>query len=300
MGKSKVNISELKLWQVLTSGFTAAGIAEAVTLPLDTIKVQMQVYQCRYSSGFHCGSSIVRFEGVKGLFKGLKAGIARQFFFGMTRLGIYDVANGHLQETKGKENITLLDRIFLGVTSGGLAMVIANPVDVIKIRFQSDSRVNPRYTGLIDAAKKITKAEGLKGFYQSLAVNVGRNSIKAGAELACYDQTKTFILKRGWMEDDLPLHLLSSTNAGFIATVVSSPYDVLKSVYMNGKLKDCGNREPYQNAMAAVRCVYGQAGIKGFFKGFNASCQRTISWNVIMFVVREQLLLYFSEQNKRF
>lgn len=300
MGKSKVNISDLKLWQVLSAGFSAAALAETVTLPLDTIKVQMQVYQRRYSSGFNCGASIVKFEGVKGLFKGLQAGIARQLFFGMTRLGIYDIANGYLQQTKGSENVTLLDRIFLGVSSGGLAMVLANPVDVIKIRFQSDSSKNPRYSGLFDAVKKITKAEGMNGFYQSLGVNVMRNSTKAGAELACYDQTKTYILKNGWMEDDLPLHLLASTNAGFIATVITSPIDVLKSVYMNGKLKECGNREPYRNAMAAVRCVYSQAGLKGFFKGFNASCQRTISWNVIMFVVREQALKYFADQNKKY
>lgn len=301
MGKSKVNISELKVWQVLASGLSASWIAEAITLPLDTIKVQMQVYQRKYRGGFECGASIVKVEGYKGLFKGLKAGLVRQLCFGMTRLAIFDIASCHLQQIKGGEqNITLFDRILLGVSSGGLAMVIANPSDVIKIRFQSDSRANPRYTGLFDAAKKITKTEGLHGFYQSLGVNVLRNSIKSGAELACYSQTKSFVLEKGWMKDELPLHLLSSVNAGFIATLISSPIDVVKSVYMNGRIKECGGLEAYKNAMAAVRCVYSKAGLKGFFKGFNASCQRTISWNVIMFVVREQMLLSFSEMNKKF
>lgn len=295
MARSKVDISELKLWQILLSGFSAAAIAETVTLPLDTIKVQMHVYQYRYSSGLQCGASIVKFEGVKGLFKGLKAGIARQLFFGMTRLGIYDVVSADLKKSKGEENITLLDRIMLGVGSGGLAMVIANPVDVIKIRFQSDSMANPRYSGLFDAAKKITKQEGFKGFYQSLPVNVIRNSIKSGAELACYDETKSFILKKEWMSDNVPLHLLASCNAGFFATFISSPVDVVKSVYMNGKKSWMGTTQPFDSISEVVRHVYRGGGFKGFYKGFVANCQRTISWNIVMFIVREQMLRLFYE-----
>lgn len=298
MGRSKVDITELKLWQILLSGFSAASIAETITLPLDTIKVQMHVYQYRYTSGLHCAASILKFEGVKGLFKGLKAGIARQLFFGTTRLGIYDVVSAHLKKTRGEENITLLDKTLLGVSSGGLAMIIANPVDVIKIRFQSDSMANPRYNGLFDAAKKITKQEGVKGFYQSLYVNVIRNSIKSGAELACYDETKTFILSKEWMSDDIPLHLLASCNAGFLSTLISSPVDVIKSVYMNGKKSWMGTTQPFNSVAEVTRHIYKGGGFKGFYKGFVANCQRTISWNILMFVVREQMLRLFYDGEK--
>lgn len=40
-----------------------------------------------------------------------------------------------LRGKKGEQNITLLDRIGLGIFSGALAICIANPVDMLKVRF---------------------------------------------------------------------------------------------------------------------------------------------------------------------
>lgn len=297
MGKLNIDISQLSIFEVLISGFSAAAIAETTTLPLDTVKVQMQVYQGKFANSRSCISSIVKSEGFRGLFKGFQGGMMRQLFFGTTRLGIFDYFNGYLQRTKGPENITLIDRIILGVSAGGIAMTIANPTDVIKIRFQSDSRMNPRYKNFFDAGVKIYKSEGFAGFYQSLPINVFRNSLVCGCELATYDQTKMQILKEGLMEDNLTLHVFSSAVAGFLATVISSPVDVVKSNYMNGKLCPIeGKRILYNNVFEAAKWVAFEGGFKGFYKGFNANCQRIISWNIIMFVLREKFLLYFYQK----
>ena len=45
-----------------------------------------------------------------------------------------------LQSQKGVDNITVLDRIGLGITTGAIAISIANPFDVMKVRFQSDMK----------------------------------------------------------------------------------------------------------------------------------------------------------------
>ena len=49
-----------------------------------------------------------------------------------------------------------------GIGGGVCAMVSAslNPIDVTKIRMQNESRSSSRYSGLIDAMKKIFREEG--------------------------------------------------------------------------------------------------------------------------------------------
>ena len=53
-------------------------------------------------------------------------------------MGMFDYAINELAKKKGTENINILDRIGLGLVTGGLAISIANPFDMLKVRFQSD------------------------------------------------------------------------------------------------------------------------------------------------------------------
>lgn len=54
-------------------------------------------------------------------------------------MGIFDYSMQRLKRNKGDNNITLIDRIGLGIFSGALAICIANPVDMLKVRFQNQN-----------------------------------------------------------------------------------------------------------------------------------------------------------------
>lgn len=61
-------------------------------------------------------------------------------------------------DLKPGENPTLLQKILAGMVSGTIAISIANPTDVVKIRLQSQGQlpVGQRpYTGSIDCYRKI-------------------------------------------------------------------------------------------------------------------------------------------------
>ena len=59
-------------------------------------------------------------------------------------------------------------RILAGATTGCLAVLVAQPTDVVKIRMQADmsSRGARRYTGSISAYRNIGKHEGIKGLWK--------------------------------------------------------------------------------------------------------------------------------------
>ena len=82
------------------------------------------------------------------------------------------------------------------------------------------------------------------GLWTGLGPNIIRNSIINAAEIATFDQAKDMILRRKLMSDDVPCHLLCSAIAGFTATVIGSPVDVLKTRIMNAKPGEYSSWKP--------------------------------------------------------
>ena len=56
-------------------------------------------------------------------------------------------------------------------------------------------------------------------------------------QIPSYDHTKHTILNLGWMEEGVPLHVVSSMVAGFNTALTTSPVDVVKTRMMNQKGK---------------------------------------------------------------
>ncbi|MGH0118412.1 UNVERIFIED_CONTAM: hypothetical protein FKN15_023348 [Acipenser sinensis] len=249
------------------SAGTAACIADLFTFPLDTAKVRLQIQgekatveaakNIRYSGVFGTISTMVKTEGPRSLYNGLVAGLQRQMAFASIRIGLYDSVKQFY--SNGKESAGVGIRILAGCTTGAMAVSVAQPTDVVKVRFQA----------------QLT----LKGTLP----NITRNAIVNAAELVTYDIIKETILKYKLLTDNLPCHFLSAFGAGFCTTVVASPVDVVKTRYMNSPLGQ------YKSAINCAWTMFTKEGPTAFYKGFVPSFLRMGSWNVVMFVSFEQL-----------
>jgi hypothetical protein len=65
----------------------------------------------------------------------------------------------------------LFVRIAAGVTTGTLAILSAQPTDVVKVRMQAEMKKigeKSRYKGVVDAYVTIAKTEGFKGLYKGM------------------------------------------------------------------------------------------------------------------------------------
>lgn len=121
---------------------SAAGMTgEALTIPIDTAKVRLQLQTVkpgetpRYNGFFGTMTKVAAEEGPLALFGGLTPGLQRQFVFAGLRIGLYvpvrDVITGPLAPG---QNPTLLQKIAAGMATGAMAISVANPTDVVKIR----------------------------------------------------------------------------------------------------------------------------------------------------------------------
>lgn len=223
-------------------------------------------------------------EGPRALYKGLVPGLHRQMAFASIRIGLYDSVKSFYIDilTQGdhisSQNVGL--RILAGITTGGLAVSVAQPTDVVKVRMQAQK--NKIYAGTFSAYRQIATTEGVRGLWKGIIPNVTRNSVTNAAELVSYDLIKEKILSMNLMRDSMPCHFVSAFLAGFVTTCIASPIDVVKTRFMNSPPK------MYSGAINCAIKIYKEGGLSSFYKGFGPAFMRLGSWNIVMFVCFEQ------------
>jgi solute carrier family 25 uncoupling protein 8/9 len=268
---------------------TAACAAEVVTLPMDTAKVRLQLQKAgadgslKYRGLVNTAKTIAVEEGATALWKGVVPGLHRQVLFGGLRIGLYPPVK-NFYEPMGLP--ATLNKIAAGITTGFLAISVANPTDLVKVRFQAQGQlpagVKPKYTSALSAYSMIAREEGIRGLWTGYGANVGRNSIMNAVELAGYDVVKEKLLSLG-VPNDIRCHLASGLGAGFMAVCIGSPFDVVKSRLMGAKEGEFAG---------VVDCFVKTATKEGpaaFYKGFIPNFARLGGWNTCMFVTLEQL-----------
>lgn len=152
----------------------------------------------------------------------------------------------------------MLTRILSGITSGALAITVAQPTDVVKVRMQANKSC---YKNSFHAYRTIFATEGLAGLWKGLGPNVARNSVVNAAELVCYDTIKDLLMKKLAFSDNLNCHFVSAFGAGFCATVVASPIDVVKTRIMNSKVGQ------YNGMIDCAQSMVRSSGWSSFYKG---------------------------------
>lgn len=284
------------------SSAIAACFAEICTIPLDTAKVRLQLQKTavsgdsvalpKYRGMMGTVATIAREEGLAALWKGVVPGLHRQCLFGGLRIGLYEPVKDLYVGENFVGDVPLSKKILAGLTTGALAISIANPTDLVKVRLQAEGKLPPgvprRYSGAINAYSTIVKQEGVRALWTGIGPNVARNAIINAAELASYDQVKQTILKIPGFTDNVVTHLFSGLGAGFIAVCVGSPVDVVKSRMMGDPT--------YKGTVDCFVKTLKNDGPLAFYKGFIPNFGRLGSWNVIMFLTLEQVKKLFTKE----
>ena len=143
------------------------------------------------------------------------------------RIGLYDPLKRSIADATGADGDGLGLKVVSGLATGALAICVASPTDLVKVRMQAEGKLPPgavrRYPSALGAYAAIVRTEGLRALWTGLGPNVARNAIINAAELASYDAIKQRILAVPGVEDGVPVHLASGLGAGFFAVVCGSP-----------------------------------------------------------------------------
>jgi hypothetical protein len=217
--------------------------------------------------------------GLRGLYlPGLSASIIREFVYSGPRIGFYTpVRDFYRAQAGGQENAAV--KVAAALTTGSLSCILANPIDVVKIRMQRNPAA---YSSTLAALPAIIASEGIGGLMKGLVPSTLRGASLSVGQLATYDITKTALRGFG-VAEGVPLHVSSALVTGVATAFFSAPFDFLKARTMAAD----GTRE-------TMRSVVQQLSREGalpwaLFKGVHPSYMRQGPHALIMWPVMEQL-----------
>lgn len=272
-----------------------AGMGATVFVqPLDLVKNRMQLSGAgggkkQYSSSFNALTTILKQEGVVGIYTGLSAGLLRQATYTTTRLGIYT----SLFEKFSKDGVppNFLTKALIGVTAGGIGAFVGTPAEVALIRMTADGRL-PKdqqrgYSSVVNALSRIVQEEGVLALWRGCIPTVGRAMVVNAAQLASYSQAKQILIGSGHFHEGLMLHFVASMMSGLITTAASMPVDIAKTRIQNMKMID--GKPEYKGAVDVLSKVIRQEGFFSLWKGFVPYYARLGPHTVLTFIFLEQM-----------
>lgn len=188
-------------------------------VPIEVPQTTAAPNKFQYRGLFGTITTVARQEGPRALYNGLSAGLQRQMVFASVRLGMYESIKGTYQRILNErpDGLQVLTRVLAGLTTGSMAVMVGQPTEVVKIRFQAQKRVPGaclQYTSTLAAYKKIGREEGVRGLWKGALPNMGRNAIVNVAEIVVYDIVKDCLLLYGNMRDNIYCHFSSAVVAG--------------------------------------------------------------------------------------
>ena len=172
----------------------------------------------------------------------------------------------HSEEQKAKA----WERLVSGAASGMICRTIAQPLDVIKIRFQlqiepiSKSAIHAsKYTGISHTIRVMLREEGIRSFWKGLMASQLISICYTPIQFtAFYFFTEQSVTKLGFRSTSPLTHLSCGSLAGMVAIVAAHPFDTLRT-----RMVGQGEPKLYRNQIHACKLILRHEGISGLYRG---------------------------------
>lgn len=293
------------MWQGFVQGSVGAMTGATISHPLDLLKVRMQLQgelaialkpTTSASSRLGMGQmafSIIRTDGVPGLFKGVTASLFRQLLYSGSRFGLYDIFSSEAKIMLNCDNgvLPLYAKILSSMASGGFGAFLANPGDVAMVRMQADGKrphaERRNYRHIFDAIRRIVVEEGPACLWRGASPTINRAMIVTVGHLAAYDEVKQRLLATPYFHDTIPTHFTASFSAAFVASILSHPVDVAKTRLMNM------SQNEYRGMFDCVMKTARNEGPLALYKGFVPTLVRQMPYVIVTWLTVEQIKHFF-------
>ncbi|XP_040831560.1 solute carrier family 25 member 48 [Ochotona curzoniae] len=194
------------LSDLLLASMAAGVVSVGLGGPVDLIKIRLQMQtqplreatlsvrsravapgeQPAYQGPVHCIATVVRTEGLAGLYRGSSAMLLRD----VPGYCFYFVPYVFLSEWISPEphaNLSPYAVWLAGGMAGAISWGTATPMDVVKSRLQADGVHFNKYKGVLDCICQSYQQEGLRVFFRGITVNAVRGFPTSAAMFLGYE-----------------------------------------------------------------------------------------------------------------
>jgi solute carrier family 25 oxoglutarate transporter 11 len=110
------------------------------------------------------------------------------------------------------EEISFFEKFYCSVTAGAIGSIIGNPMDLILVRFQSDTMQPPEkrrnYKHAGDAFMRIIREEGVLALWRGCTPTIVRAVLMNVGMLAPFDECKEFLNRMTNTKDTVSTRLM--------------------------------------------------------------------------------------------
>ncbi|KAK4506843.1 hypothetical protein PRZ48_000576 [Zasmidium cellare] len=212
----------------------------------------------------------------------LSAALLRQITYSTTRFGVYEELKEVFSDGVKQPSFPAL--VAMASTSGFLGGIAGNPADILNVRMQNDAALPPaerrNYKHAGEGLIRMIREEGFGSLFRGVWPNSTRAVLMTASQLASYDIFKKQLLEHTSMGDNLYTHFSASLMAGFVATTVCSPVDVIKTRIMSAKTSE--------GIVSLITRITANEGFIWMFKGWVPSFIRLGPHTIATFLFLEQ------------
>ncbi|KIW28936.1 uncharacterized protein PV07_04788 [Cladophialophora immunda] len=269
----------------IIAGGTAGGVEAAMTYPFEFAKTRVQLRNGLSSvkltsNPFRILREIVRGEGFRSIYKGCSSLVVGSIGKDAIRFLAFDsIKHKFADPTTG--SLGAAGNMMAGVASGIIAStVIVTPSERIKTALIDDARSSHRFQSTLHAIRLIFRESGFVGLYRGYVGTTLKQTGTTAFRLGSYNIMKD-MYRRHDIKQGPGLDFVTGAAAGLATTLATQPFDVVKTRSQTAK---------GSSTKAAIKDVYFDSGVLGFWKGTTMRLSRTVLSGAILFTVYEQMV----------
>jgi len=223
------------------------------------------------------------------LYNGYTSSLLKQTTYSVPNVFIYSQLLTNYKNTEKKEP-SLLTKLAYGSFSGSIAGFLGTPSEVIMVRAISSPN---KFPGIIPTIKNTYQTHGLKEFYHGYQPTIIRAFLFNGPKLAFYTECKNKLSNNyPELKGTIKLHAFSAFVSTTIGTIISNPFDVVKTrMQTPGKIQTSNTKK--NEIYNTIKNIFQKEGFSAFYKGTIPSLIKNTPHAVISFVLLDQLSSYF-------
>ena len=302
-----------------------AGFTSCVLLqPFDLLKTRMQQehkkgvqrwHESRTQRLVRSFRTVVREEGWRGLWRGTVPTVVRNvpgvaaYFYTIHELrwlvaawqvpGLSVHGATHAAQSQGSSTLARLSTTG-NLATGAVARVaigfVLNPITIVKARFESSNYSRESYPTILSSLRSIYRDGGMRGFFRGFSATALRDAPYAGLYLAVYEQQKQMLGRLASRDRSGNAWVVSASGlvAGTLATVLTHPFDILKTRMQTTPSAMLGVSEKGAGVVATARHVLATDGVRAFADGLGLRCARKAASGMIGWSIFELGSRYFN------
>uniref|UniRef100_A0A4P6D9D0 Putative mitochondrial solute carrier protein rhodnius neglectus n=1 Tax=Rhodnius prolixus TaxID=13249 RepID=A0A4P6D9D0_RHOPR len=282
---------ELTAKEYAFAGANAGIITRFLTQPLDVLKIRFQLQVepltrssriSKYKTLLQASSTILKEEGIKGLWRGHNSGQLLSITFGVVQFSTFETLTAYSEKLFSSHR-SLNSHFICGTVAGTLATIVSFPFDVTRTRFVAQGNYKA-YGMMWEGIVLMVKHEGPTALFKGLSPTLIQVAPQSGVTFVTHNLISRLIQNFSWLSKEteggglkISGNLIAGSVAGIFGKLSIYPLDVAKKrLQLQGFQENRRGFGENFTCQGLINCVFKTVKKEGFtalFKGLVPSIE---------------------------